>query len=374
MKRICFMIYLFFAMNANAQWDPFVNNGVFINHENGHVTLQCESVRLSTVLQTLAEELSVNILLTEPLDIPVSINVRGISQNDLLNSILSAYALQSTQQNNLMVIMPSVSHEHSTRSIQTYLLKYANAQQLSETLKSRVQTGFDARTNALIVYDAQDDLPWLDALIAEVDVPAKQVYIEATIMNASTQFSKELGLRFSVDEFSIATLPKNIPLKVAITAAQENNQTRVIANPKLLTINLQEAHIKQGKQIAYQETSTSGATSLTFQEAALELKVTPMITPENNILLSLLVKQDVLGSIAINGQPTIDTKSIQAKVQVKDGETIVLGGIYSELDNTRAHHVPGLHKIPILGRLFQENRSLDDKDELLIFVTPRIVF
>jgi type IV pilus assembly protein PilQ len=192
-------------------------------------------------------------------------------------------------------------------------------------------------------------------------------------MNASAQFSKELGLRYQIDEFSLTTLPKEIPITVAIAAAQENHQTQVIAHPKLLTVNLQEAHIKQGKQIAYQETSASGATSLTFQEAALELKVIPMITPEHDIVLSLMVKQDVIGSLQINGQPTIDTKSIQAQVRVKDGETVVLGGIYSQVDNHQRRDVPWISHIPLIGLFFQEKRALDDKDELLIFVTPRVV-
>lgn len=369
MKKIIVAILLAIHCMAFAQWDPFVNNGVFITQQGAHVTLQCEGIMLGTVLQTLAEQLSINLLLTEPLTQAVTMNIQASSQEEILDNLLNAYALQSIEKDNMTVILPATTQKNS--SVKTYKLKYANAEYLAQTLKSRLQTSFDARTNALIVYDSNDH--WLDSFVHEMDVPAKQVYIEATIMNASAQFSKELGLRYRVDEFSVATLPKDIPLKVAIAAAQENHQTKVIANPKLLTVNLQEAHIKQGKQIAYQETLSNGATNLTFQEAALELKVTPMITPEHEILLNLLVKQDVLSSIAVNGQPTIDTQSIQAKVRVKDGETVVLGGIYSQVDNTQGRAVPGLGSIPLIGRFFQEKRQLDDKDELLIFVTPRVV-
>jgi type IV pilus assembly protein PilQ len=357
---------------SRAEQNPFVNNGVFVALQEDKVTLQCEDIRLGVVLQTLAEQLQVNLLLTDPLEQPVSMNVRDVPKNSIVNNLLEAYGLKSMVKNNLTVIMPNSANSTVTQA-KTFLLNYAKAQDVAETLKPRLNVSFDLRTNALIVYDAQENLDWLTSLLSKIDIPAKQVYIEATIMNASAQFSKELGLRFYVDEFSIATLPKDIPLSVAIDAAQENHQTRVIANPKLLTINLQEAHIKQGKQLAYQETSANGATSLTFQEAALELKVIPMITPEHDILLDLLVKQDVVGNLAINGQPTIDTKSIQAMVRVKDGETIVLGGIYSEVGNRHTRLVPGLSQIPLLGRLFKDFRHLDDNDELLIFVTPRVV-
>lgn len=360
------------SVSTKAQWDPFVKNGVFIHQDENGLTLQCENVALGTLLQTLAEEFQVNLLLTEPLTQSVTLNLQAASPAGIFNDILSAYDLESIVKNNLKIILPSQDNVEP-QSIQTYLLKYAHAQDLAETLKTRLQTGFDARTNALIIYDPQDNLDWLNEFIAQIDIPAKQVYIEATIMNASAQFSKELGLRYQIDDFTLTTLPKDIPVSVAIAAAQEKHQTQVIAHPKLLTVNLQEAHIKQGKQIAYQETSASGATSLTFQEAALELKVIPMITPEHDIVLSLMVKQDVIGSLQVNGQPTIDTKSIQAKVRVKDGETVVLGGIYSQVDNRQRWEVPLLGDLPLIGLLFQERRQLDDQDELLIFVTPRVV-
>lgn len=372
MKKLLFIGMVFFCLNLHAQWDPFINHGVFVSEQEGKLSLQCDNIRLSVVLQTLAEQLSLNILFTEALDQPVSMNLKSIPKEDVLNHLLRAYALQSEVRDNLLIILP-LAPLQATQGVKTYILKYANAKELAETLKARVQASFDARTNALIIYNLEGDGKWLDMLIHDVDVPAKQVYIEATIMNASAQFSQELGLRFRMDEFSIANLPEHLPLKVAIAAAQENHQTNIIANPKLLTVNLQEAHIKQGRQLAYQETSASGATTLNFQEAALELKVTPMITPEHDIVLSLLVKQDMIGSVSLNGQPTIDTKSIQAKVRVKDGETIVLGGIYSQVDNTRRRHVPGLGRLPLIGIIFQENRQNDDKDELLIFVTPRVV-
>jgi type IV pilus assembly protein PilQ len=360
------------SLFAHAQWDPFVNNGVFISQDEQGLIFQCDNINLGIVLQTLADTLNINLLLTEPLNQPVSMNMHGMSQQDILNNLLQAYQLDAIEKNNVLMILPS-QQSNTIQNVKTYLLKYANAEQVAEILKSRLQTGFDARTNALIVYDVDDSFDWLQDFINNIDIPAKQVYIEATIMNASAQFSKELGLRYQLNEFSLTTLPKNIPIAVAIAAAQENHQTQVIAHTKLLTVNLQEAHIKQGKQIAYQETSASGATSLTFQEAALELKVIPMITPEHDIVLSLMVKQDVIGSLQINGQPTIDTKSIQAQVRVKDGETVVLGGIYSQIDNQQEREIPFLGRIPLIGLLFQENRALDDKDELLIFVTPRVV-
>lgn len=372
MKRVVLLLALLFHLNAWAQWDAFIHQNVFIVQDKGYVSLQCDNVPLGTVLQVLSEELKLNILLAQSLEQPVSMNIHGVPKSDILNYFLEAYRLNIQQQGELFVISPSQT-DNLVQGVKTYILKYAIAKDLAETLKSRVQTGFDVRSNALIVYNLEGDSKWLDQLVASVDLPAEQVYIEATIMTASESFTRELGLRFEMDEFSVASLPDHIPLKVAMAAAQENHQTNVIANPKLLTMNLQEAHIKQGKQLAYQENSASGATSVTFQEAALELKVTPMITPDNDIVLNLMVKQDMISHFVVNGQPTIDTKSIQAKVRVKNGETIVLGGIYSSSDNAQSREVPLLARLPLLGRLFQEKRQNEGKDELLIFVTPRVV-
>jgi type IV pilus assembly protein PilQ len=360
------------CLSVEAQWDPFIKNGVFIDRNQHSVTIQCEQIMLGTLLQTLAENFNINLLLTETLTQPVTLNIQEATGDEIFQDILHAYQLEAIERNNMLIVLPGKT-ENPIQGIQTYLLKYANAQEVADTLKSRLQTGFDARTNALIIYDPQDNLEWLTPFIHQIDIPAKQVYIEATIMNASQQFSKELGLRYQIEDFTLNTLPKDIPLRVAIAAAQENHRTQVIAHPKLLTVNLQEAQIKQGKQIAYQETLANGATNLTFQEAALELKVIPMITPEHDIVLTLKVKQDVIGSLQINGQPTIDTKSIQAKVRVKDGETVVLGGIYSQVDNQQKREVPFIAQIPLIGWLFREKRRLDDQDELLIFVTPRVM-
>jgi type IV pilus assembly protein PilQ len=371
-KILIYLVFLLASVVVQAEQDPFIHQGVYISQDNQGVSLQCESISLGVVLQTLAEQLHLNLLLTVPLEQPVSMNIRGVSKQQLLASLLLAYHLNTEVRDNITVIMPNQTTQ-SPQDAKIFMLKYANAQALAESLQSRLQASFDSRTNALIVYNLEGEGEWLNTLIAQIDVPVKQVYIEALIMNASTAFSKELGLRFHLDTFSVARLPDDISLEVTLAAAQENHQTNVIAHPKLLTVNLQEAHIKQGKQLAYQETAPNGATSVSFQEATLELKVTPMITPEHDIVLNLLVKQDMIGHLVFNGQPTIDTKSVQAQVRVKDGETIVLGGIYSQVDKATRWQVPGLGQLPLIGALFRDYRQKDDKDELLIFVTPHVV-
>lgn len=357
---------------AHASWDPFLSSDVFIEEDNGRLSLYCEDVPMQTVLHALADAKHFNVVMAYPLTMPVSMNIKSVPSEKLLDILLQTYQLDYQFSEDLLTITSNKT-ELAEHPLQTFPLKYARAKETADMLAEQINVTFDARTNALVVRESKQSTAWLSSFLESIDVPAKQVYIEAKILNAHTSFSKELGLKFTFGEVNVSKLPDDIPIDVAISAAEKDNKTSVIANPKLLTENLQEAHIKQGKQIAYEETARSGATALKFQEAVLELKVTPMITPEHDIVLNLLVKQDMVGAIAANGQPSIDTKSIQAQVRVHDGETIVLGGIYSQVDNAQQQRLPLLGKLPLIGRLFREHKKLDDKDELLIFVTPHVV-
>jgi type IV pilus assembly protein PilQ len=247
----------------------------------------------------------------------------------------------------------------------------------------------DVSSNALIAHVSAQAFRMIQSLVKHLDKPAQQVLIQARIINANETFAKELGVAFSAMQkengmtsveggfghfnVGVARLPLDTQLDVMISAAQKNHLTRVLAMPKIVTANEQEAHIKQGKELAFEETSASGATSVKFKEAVLELRVTPHISPQGEIILDLTVKHDVPGKLADNGQPTIDTQSIRTQVRMKDGETIVLGGIFSHTSAKQESKVPFLSRIPVLGFLFKEQRDRDDREELLVFVTPHLI-
>ncbi len=298
-------------------------------------------------------------------------------------------------------------------------------------LSPRGSVSIDARTNTLLVTDTADRVESIQALVAELDRAVRQVQIESRIVIANSNFSHELGVRFGVtalhnrsnilaiagngqgaDTLNPAINPRddglldipsldnrynvNLPasntnagtiglsflsgnwlIDLELSALEADGEGEVISTPRVVTANQAEAFIQQGVEIPYEEATSSGATSVQFKEAVLELRVTPLITPDNRVQLDLAIKQDTVGEIfqtARGGSvPSIDTRELQTSVLVNNGETVVLGGIFQD-ESTRAEdRVPYLSSIPGVGALFRRRANGTSKRELLIFVSPTIV-
>jgi type IV pilus assembly protein PilQ len=286
----------------------------------------------------------------------------------------------------------------------------------------------DERTNSIILTETESKITEFLALIEKLDVPIKQVLIESRIVIANSDFSKEIGIRWggiaastngaglteaggSLDSFegtgpdgffnggatteitqnnivdlaapnagagtlALSFLSSKILLNLELSAFESNGTAEVISQPKVITGDKQKASIESGQSIPYQ-TSSDGDTSIQFEEAVLRLDVTPQITPDNRIIMDLIITQDsVSGQTVISNTssvPIIDTTELTTQVLVADGQTIVLGGIYQQNVTSRVDKVPFFGDIPYLGRLFRRNVSSDEKQELLIFITPRIL-
>ncbi|NNE06020.1 MAG: type IV pilus secretin PilQ [Xanthomonadales bacterium] len=298
-------------------------------------------------------------------------------------------------------------------------------------LSDRGSVTIDERTNTLLVTDTPEKIAEIQRLIVELDHPVRQVQIESRIVVASSDFSHNLGVRFGVtanhvgsnilsiaadgdgaDLVNPATDPRddglidipgipqrynvNLPapvtnagtlgisflsgdwlLDLELSALEAEGEGEVISTPRIVTANQSEAFIQQGVEIPFEEATSSGASSVQFKEAVLELKATPLITPDNRIQLELEVKQDTVGEIFQTGRggsvPSIDTRELMTSVLVNNGETIVLGGIFQDEKNRSSDKVPYLSSIPGLGNLFKRKSNSTTKRELLIFVTPTIV-
>jgi len=253
----------------------------------------------------------------------------------------------------------------------------------------------DDRTNTVLIQDSVSKCQEIRALIKELDVPVKQVLIESRIVFASEDFQNALGVNWGDSEkFAVNLLPALSPLpdniiqsgigfsvtKLAggtfldleLQALESEGLGKIIASPRLMASNQQLAYIESGEEIPYQEATKSGATSIAFRKAVLRLEVIPQITQNNHILMDLKVNQDSRG-IVTNGVPSINTREMRTKVLVSNGETVVLGGIYQQTKNTKINGIPILRKIPLLGKLFRSETSLDQRNELMIFVTPKIM-
>ncbi len=313
-------------------------------------------------------------------------------------------------------------------------LHYADAADLKQTLESNQKNpllsergvlGVDERTNTLLVQDDEPHLTRIHSLIKQLDTPSKQVLIESRIIIAADDFSHELGARLGITHleatqqqwgFSLSgnseaansalsgttpglssnnnRLAVNLPVTSAagsigltlaklssgslidleLSAAQLEGKTEIIANPRLITSNGYEASIQQGVQIPYRSDTLSGGTDVSFKDAVMELKVTPQITPDHQIILTLQVKKDAVGSILCNNcEPSVDTREVKTRVMIGDGETLVIGGIYEERKSDSENRVPGLADLPVIGALFRNNSKTHGKDELLIFITPSIL-
>jgi len=264
-------------------------------------------------------------------------------------------------------------------------------------LSSNGHVKSDDRTNSLWIQDDFSHLQEIKTIIKQLDTPLKQILIKARIVNVDDQSLQSLGIDFSTrttDNSSNTSLKMDLPassgidharipianlgdgsiLDLQLSALEQEGHAQIISMPELMTTNKQSATIQSGEEIPYQEQTRNGGTSVTFKKALLKLKVTPEILPNKKILLHLTVNQDKISSLNVQGAPAIRTQQLQTQVLLANKHTIVLGGIYEQINNQSESGIPLLRKIPILGALFREQNKKHERKELLIFVTPQIIY
>ena len=316
-------------------------------------------------------------------------------------------------------------------------VNYAKAGELADLIKSqktsllssRGSITTDPRTNTLIVQDTNAHIDQVRKLVHVLDVPVKQVLIESRIVIANNTFQEDLGARFgvggihvgpnssvatsgnvtgtdqilangpvgpyltgtgslnvnlpatnasgSVGQLAVAILNNDFQVDLELYASQAEGKGEVVSSPHVITANQQKAHIEQGVEIPYQNAASSGATTVQFKKAVLSLDVTPQITPDNRVLMQIEVHKDSVGQTVTTANggsvPSIDTRQVNTQVLVENGDTVVLGGIYETTVANTVSKVPLLGDIPLLGFLFRQKSKTNNKDELLIFVTPKIL-
>ena len=308
-------------------------------------------------------------------------------------------------------------------------------------LSDRGSIAVDARTNTLLVQDTAERLQDIRRMVSTLDVPIKQVLIESRIVVVNDDFSRDIGFRWGVtainesgtnsggqfltgtgsgsdtmvnsaisnlgdpangtiypvqvpvlgDRYNVnvpiadaagrialAVLESDFLVDLELSALEAEGAGEIVSTPRVITANQKEARIEQGVEIPYQQSASSGATTVQFKKAVLSLTVTPQITPDNNIIMDLMVSKDNVGDIISTGGlggtvPSIDTRQVETQVLVADGQTVVLGGIYETERRETITKVPFLGDIPVVGRLFKSTQRVNNKAELLIFVTPRIL-
>lgn len=439
------------------------------------LTLNFQDIETRAVLQLLADASGQNIVVSDSVSGSVTLRLQNVPWDQALDIVLRTKGLDKRRNDNVIIVAPTeelASREKAELAARQdvqelaplrseYLqVNYAKASDLASLIKSQAGGGLlskrgtvsvDERTNTLLLQDSSDKLDDIRRLVSTLDIPIRQVQIEARIVIVSDDFTRELGARFGftgmttygspgigpgtglgytsgsasandtalqgvLDNRSdtvignennapvvvsqsagVASPRYNVNLPVAspagsiafmllgsdylvdleLSAAQAEGRGEVISTPRIITANQREAIIQQGVEIPYQQSASSGATSISFKEAVLELKVTPQVTPDNRIILDLNIKKDSVGQIIVGGAgqqvPSIDTREITTQVLVNDGQTVVLGGILETERRETEKKVPYLGDVPVLGRLFKTTGRTNNKDELLIFVTPKIL-
>jgi type IV pilus assembly protein PilQ len=424
------------------------------------LTLNFQDIETRAVLQLLAETSGQNIVVSDSVQGNVTLRLQNVPWDQALDIVMRTKGLDKRQEGNVIYVAPAeelAAREKQLLESQKSLVElapvrteylqvnYAKASDLAALIRAggkgntllsdRGSLAIDERTNTLLLQDTADRLADIRRLVQTLDIPVKQVLIEARIVIVSDDFSRELGVRFggawvgsngneglmfmgskgldptvisptspggtgvtgdqvslpSVNDRYLVNLPisnpagrlamtlldKNYVVDLEITAAQREGRGEVVSAPRVITANGQEAVIEQGTEIPYQESASSGATTTQFKKAVLSLKVTPQITPDDRIILDLTVSKDSVGQLlpsATGGSvPSIDTRQITTQVLVNDGQTVVLGGILETERRDTVNKVPFLGDVPGLGYLFRSKSRTDNKDELLIFVTPKIL-
>ncbi|NLD00416.1 MAG: type IV pilus secretin PilQ [Gammaproteobacteria bacterium] len=396
------------------------------------LSLNFQDIDVRSVLQLIADFTDLNLVASDTVQGNITLRLQSVPWDQALDLVLKTKSLDKRMIGNVLLIAPAdeiAARERQEMQAQKQIaelaplrreliqVNYAKAAQIAALFQSvtsgsgqsdeRGSVTVDDRTNSIIAYQTQDKLDELRRVVAQLDIPVRQVMIEARIVEANVDYSKSLGVRWggSIKKGSgswntsgqagngdsdnpFVDLGVNSPtaglgigfvsnhaiLDLQLTAMEKTGNGEVVSQPKVVTSDKETAKILKGAEIPYQEASSSGSTSTSFKEAALSLEVTPQITPDNRIIMDVKVTKDEPDfANSLNGVPPIKKNEVNANVLVSDGETIVIGGVFSNTQTKSIEKVPFLGDVPFVGRLFRRDIVQDQKSELLVFITPRIM-
>jgi len=407
------------------------------------LSLNFQNISVRTVLQIIADYNNFNLVTSDTVEGEITLRLDDVPWDQALDLILQTKGLDKRIEGNILMVAPSeelaIRESNDLKNRQEvkelaplyseYLqINYAKAVDIADLLKttdstllsSRGSVAVDERTNTLLVKDTAEILENVHRLIDVLDIPIKQVLIEARMVTVKDDVSEDLGIRWGITDqqgtkgtsgtingatdiangiipsvndrlnvnlpaaassatsiaFHVAKLADGTVLDLELSALEQENKGEIIASPRITTSNQKSAYIEQGVEIPYVESASSGATTVTFKKAVLSLRVTPQITPDDRVILDLEITQDSQGTTvatATGEAVAIDTQRIGTQVLVDNGETIVLGGIYQQKLISRVSKVQVLGDILLVGFLFRNSTDTNERQELLIFVTPKIV-
>lgn len=411
------------------QFDPKSLQGAY---KGKKISLDFQDIEVRRVLQLLADFTGTNIVAADSVQGNITLRLKDVPWDQALDLILKTKSLDKRTNGDVIWIAPATEiakyEDDQAKAYQQAIklaplqteyiqLNYARAKEVlnlvkDEDSKKNTENSFlsergrivtDDRTNTVVISDTAEKVNQIKNLLAQLDVPVQQVVVEARIVRAEKSFSNELGVKWGLNkpsnssswnngtytstaglgvDLGTSTSYGNVSLgllrlgssvlDLKLQASQSDGETEVLSTPKIMTGDKQEAVIRSGVQIPYQTTSANSGTTTTFQDAVLELKVVPSITPDGKVQMKLDISKDTQGELTSAGY-AINTNKLNTNVLVSDGETVVLGGLYEDNTTNTVNKVPLLGDIPVVGGLFKNKVNKNSKSELLMFITPRIV-
>jgi len=405
------------------------------------MTLNFQDIPVRSVLQIIAGYNDFNLVTSDSVTGNITLRLDGVPWDQALDVVLRIKGLDKRMDGSILMVAPSeelaareakeLKAKQQVEDLEPlyseYIrLNYAKAEDFADLLKTdtnsiitaRGSVSVDQRTNTLLMKDTAKSIESVRRMVETLDIPVKQVVIEARMVTVRDNVTEDLGVRWGFSDqqgsdgisgtlegaetisngiipslsdrlnvnlpvanpsasigMHIAKLANGTLIDLELTALEEENKGEIIASPRITAANQQKARIEQGTEIPYVESASSGATTVSFKKAVLSLEVTPHITPDNKVILNLIITQDTRGDTVQTGTGpavAIDTQQIETQVLVENGQTVVLGGIFQQQIINSTKKVPLLGDLPYVGRLFKSTSEFNEKRELLIFVTPKI--
>lgn len=371
------------------------------------LSLELKNTNLADAIRIMAKFMHLNVVISDNIVGNVTLSLKDAMPEQAFDLLLISHDLARWQVGDVSFVAPRlelIKHQQEELKWQevtkasaplrteVWQLRYANAVEIGHIIQSgkttflskRGHMQVDARTNTLCIQDISTAIDNLHQLIKRLDVPIQQIVIEARLASVDSDVERELGVDFSVAaksnvainqghySLAVASLADGSLLDMKLAALENSGRAELISSPSLFTANQQPAAIEAGEEVPYQEVSESGGTAVTFKKAVLALKVTPQVLPGNRVLLQLQINQDRPSNRMVQGVPTISTRQIKTNAVIKNGQTIVLGGIYETNQEEGQKRLPFISEIPLIGALFTQQNRKENKRELLIFVTPKI--
>lgn len=386
------------------------------------VTLAVDDVPVVQILQSLVELEGRNLIVSPEVKGALSLHLTHVPWRQALQIVVTSAGLVLREEGGIFYVNTAAGQrEQQTQkeeeqarqklnvplSSRALSFAYADVTELQKAAEKQLSPkgslSVDKRTNRLLVRDIPAVLDSLDNWVAQMDLPVAQVELAAHIVTINEKSLRELGVKWNLAEASSAGAPGQITtlgadvsvadatshvgfnigringrlLDLELSALEQKQQLEIIASPRLLASHMQPASIKQGSEIPYQVSSgESGATSVEFKEAVLGMEVTPVVLPNGRVRLKLHISENMPGQVLqqADGETlAIDKQEIETQVEVKSGETLALGGIFSQKNKTGSDAIPGLGRIPWVGQLFRHDGKDNERRELVVFITPRLI-